>query len=224
MVGSVDQAASPAPASPLSQQAYETLRDRLILLDIAPGEPIQEARLIEDLGVGRTPIREALKRLEQDHLVVTYPRRGTFASAVDITQLAQISEVRRVLEPFAARRAAELGGGPVRAELEETLRAMGGENLGTDGTSRDLIGLDLRIHRLLYRATANPYLAETLVRYENLAVRIWSVALDRIASMTEHIDEHRGLLRAVLDRDAATAEQMSREHVEHFEQALRAAL
>ena len=82
----------------MSQRSYEVLRDRLIMLDIAPGDPINEAGLAAELGVGRTPVREALKRLETDHLVVAYPRRGTFATPVDIADLAAISELRAVLE------------------------------------------------------------------------------------------------------------------------------
>src|SRR5690625_2850586 len=101
----------------LSARAYRILLDRLIMLDIQPGEPIMEKQLAEEMGVGRTPLREALKRLESDHLVVTYPRRGTFASQVDVTELAHVSEVRQALEPLAARRAAEIHGGAMRQQL-----------------------------------------------------------------------------------------------------------
>src|SRR4051812_27552518 len=102
----------------LAEQAYRTLRDRLIMLDIAPGDPLNEAQLAAELVFGRTPLREALKRLETDHLVVSYPRRGTFATIVDITELAAISEVRQLLEPLAARKAALNTHPAVRAELE----------------------------------------------------------------------------------------------------------
>src|SRR5690625_3854325 len=101
----------------ISARAYRILRDRLIMLDIQPGEPIMQKQLAEEMGVGRTPLREALKRLESDHLVVTYPRRGTFASQADVTELAHVSEVRQALEPLAARRAAEATGGDMRNQL-----------------------------------------------------------------------------------------------------------
>ena len=91
----------------LAEQAYRQLRDRLIMLEIRPGDPINDGALAAELGVGRTPVREALKRLESDHLVVSYPRRGTFATIVDITELADVSEIRELLEPHAARRAAK---------------------------------------------------------------------------------------------------------------------
>ena len=91
----------------LASQAYQHIKDRLIMLDIRPGEPINDVGLAAELGVGRTPVREALKRLETDHLVVSYPRRGTFATVVDVTELGSISDIRQLLEPHAARRAAE---------------------------------------------------------------------------------------------------------------------
>jgi hypothetical protein len=95
-----------APAS-LADRAYLAIRDQLIMLDIQPGEPIDDDQLAKSLGVGRTPVREALKRLEGDRLVVSYPRRGTFATGMDIADLAHVSEIRVQLEPLAARRAAE---------------------------------------------------------------------------------------------------------------------
>src|SRR3954463_7357178 len=103
----------------LADKAYVAIRDRLIMLDIRPGDPIDDDDLAKDLGVGRTPVREALKRLEGDRLVVSYPRRGTFATGMDIADLAHISEIRVQLEPLAARRAAERVSTASRKELEE---------------------------------------------------------------------------------------------------------
>ena len=90
----------------LAERAYRAIRDRLVMLDIRPGAPINEDQLAQSLGVGRTPVREALKRLQYERLITTYPRRGTFATDVNITDLAHISEVRQELEPLAAAQAA----------------------------------------------------------------------------------------------------------------------
>src|SRR5688500_18203301 len=81
----------------LAERAYRTIRDRLVMLEIRPGAPINEDRLAQSLGVGRTPVREALKRLQYERLITTYSRRGTFATEVNITDLAHISEVRQEL-------------------------------------------------------------------------------------------------------------------------------
>ena len=103
----------------LADRAYAALRDRLVTLQIRPGEPIDDDLIAEDLGVGRTPVREALKRLEDDRLVVAYPRRGTFATTVDITDLTHLNEVRLQLEPQAARRAAERATADERNEMSD---------------------------------------------------------------------------------------------------------
>ena len=131
-----------------ADQAYERVRDRLVMLDIRPGEPIDDDRLATELGFGRTPVREALKRLERERLVIAYPRRGTFATAVDMTDLADISEIRKQLEPTAAARAARTAPAEVRARLTQlaeeiptyrlTARDPGTAAQGRARSSRDL--------------------------------------------------------------------------------------
>ena len=91
----------------LADRAYVELRDRLVTLAIAPGAPIDEDLLGRQLEMGRTPVREAIKRLALENLVTVFPRRGTFASEINITDLNQISDVRIVLEGHAGLRAAE---------------------------------------------------------------------------------------------------------------------
>ncbi len=211
-----------AGSESMAERSYRTLRDRLIMMDIAPGDPINEAALAADLGMGRTPIREALKRLEVDHLVVSYPRRGTFATNVDITELAAISEMRMVLEPLASRKAAENRGGIHRAELERTMQAI--QSLDPRGDRRELMEYDLEVHRLIYRATQNHHLEETLVRLDNLATRIWCMVLSRLPDIHEHISEHATLIRLILEGDTLEASRLAAEHVVSFERTVRAVL
>lgn len=206
----------------LAERAYLALRDRLIMLDIAPGSPINEGLLAAELGFGRTPVREALKKLETDHLVVSYARRGTFATIVDITELAAISEVRQLLEPLAARKAAQNPKSAVRDQLAEVAQAI--ETLDEHQDRQALMEYDLEVHRLIYRAAENHHLEETLVRLDNLATRIWCLVLDRLPGIASHIREHAALLRAILDGDADAAERLSAEHVVHFEATIRSIL
>jgi len=203
----------------LSEQAYRHLRDRLIMLDIRPGEAINDGKLAAELGIGRTPVREALKRLESDHLVVSYPRRGTFATVVDITELADVSELRESLEPLAARRAAKLATAALRAEIRETAAAI--STMGDDDDPYDLMRYDIKVHRLIYRAAANGHLEDVLIRYDNLATRIWCMVLEKVPSVASHIAEHVELLEAVADGDSERAGKLALEHVTSFEQAIR---
>ncbi|MDR7085108.1 DNA-binding GntR family transcriptional regulator [Arthrobacter ginsengisoli] len=215
----------PGDGAALSQaeSAYRKLRDKLIMLDIRPGEPINDGQLAAELGIGRTPVREAVKRLEVDHLVVSYPRRGTFATIVDITELADVSDIRELLEPLAARRAATNASAGVRAELRDVARTISGID-STPRDKRELMRYDLTVHRLIYRAAGNPHLEDTLIRYDNLATRIWCLVLDKLPSVEGHIAEHVGLLEAVADGDADLAGKLALEHVSSFEKSVRRVL
>jgi DNA-binding GntR family transcriptional regulator len=154
----------------LADRAYAALRDRIVALRIPPGAPINEDELGRQLDMGRTPVREAIKRLALENLVTVFPRRGTFASEINITDLAHISDVRRQLEGHAAYRAAQRLTTAGRAELDELLRRIASPE---DAPRDELMALDADIHRFVHRASANPYLEETLGRYFNLSLRIW---------------------------------------------------
>ncbi|MFD1213128.1 GntR family transcriptional regulator [Arthrobacter sp. GCM10027362] len=214
----------PEPVS-LAEQAYRELRDRLIMLEIRPGDPINDGQLAAELGVGRTPVREALKRLETDHLVISYPRRGTFATIVDITELADVSELRQLLEPLAARKAARNAGPALRAELDAVARTI--EQLADSDEKPDkkaLMRYDLTVHRLIYRAAGNRHLEDSLIRYDNLATRIWCLVLDKVPTVAGHITEHVQLLDAVVAGDEELAARLALEHVTSFEKTIRTVL
>jgi DNA-binding GntR family transcriptional regulator len=209
--------------SSLAENAYLLLQDRLIMLDIKPGDPINDGQIAAELGIGRTPVREAIKRLESDHLVVSYPRRGTFATGVDITQLADISEIRELLEPLAARRAAKMAGPRLREELRGIAEAISRLEDGEAG-QHELMRYDIRVHRLIYSAAANPHLEDVLIRYDNLATRIWCHMLEKMPSVTSHIAEHVELLNAIADGDDDKAAALALHHVTSFEETVRKVL
>ncbi|WP_113719357.1 GntR family transcriptional regulator [Arthrobacter dokdonensis] len=219
----VDNEVAEGTGLPLAEQAYRHLRDQLIMLEIRPGEAINDSALSARLGMGRTPVREALKRLESDHLVVSYPRRGTFATRVDITELADISEIRELLEPLAARRAARTA----TPGMRETLRELAADIAGSGPGGTDQLALmryDIMVHRQIYAAAANPHLEDVLIRYDNLATRIWCLVLDKIPSVAGHIAEHSTLLRAIADGEAELAGSLALEHVTSFERTVRSVL
>src|SRR3954451_9140067 len=151
----------------LADRAYAELRDRIVTLAIPPGAPINEDTLGRELEMGRTPVREAIKRLTLEHLVAVFPRRGTFASEINITDLADISDVRVQLEGHAAYRAAQRITDAQRDRLEELLTELGQSEGSTDGG--ELMALDTRVHRFIHQCAGNPYLEETLGRYFNLS-------------------------------------------------------
>ena len=205
-----------------ADRAYDIVRERLVMLDIRPGEPINDDRLAADLGFGRTPVREALKRLERDRLVVAYPRRGTFATAVDMTDLADISEIRKLLEPTAAARAARVATTDTRTRLAALARAISGIEDADD--AREVLRHDVHVHREVYRASGNPHLEQILVSLDAHATRIWCMFLDRLPGVAGHVREHAELLEAIVEGDEETAAALTLAHVCGFEAAIRALL
>ena len=201
----------------LADKAYQAIRELIVSLELAPGAVIDEPELMERLGIGRTPVREGLRRLAHERLVEVYPRRGMFVTGVDVRELARLSEVRAVLEPEAARLAAERATDLGRAAIAELL-----DELGAGGRDdRELMELDERIHGDVYRAAHNDLLEATLGQYYVLALRIWSMALDRQEELEEAVDAHRTLLEAIRDGDGERAAETMRAHVQNFEQAMR---
>jgi DNA-binding GntR family transcriptional regulator len=205
-----------------ADRAYEIVRERLVMLDIRPGEPINDDHLAAQLGVGRTPVREALKRLERDRLVIAYPRRGTFATAVDMTDLADISEIRKQLEPTAAARAARTATAEARARL--TALAAGIAEIDDTDDPREVLRHDVHVHREIYRASGNPHLEQILVSLDAHATRIWCLFLDRLPDVASHVREHVALLEAIVTGDETSAAELTLAHVTGFEAAIRALL
>jgi DNA-binding GntR family transcriptional regulator len=206
----------------LADRAYAELRDRIVTLRIAPGAPIDEDALGGELEIGRTPVRKAIKRLALENLVTVFPRRGTFASEINITDLADISDVRMQLEGHAAYRAAQRITPAQRDELDLMLEELT-VSQGSDDIDA-LMLLDTRIHRFVHRCSGNPYLAETLGRYFNLSLRIWYLVLDRLPHLFARVHEHEDLLRAIADGDAPLAREVLVDHIETFEREIRSVL
>jgi DNA-binding GntR family transcriptional regulator len=204
-------------AASFADRAYYAIRELIVTLELPPGAVVREPELTERLGIGRTPVREALRRLAQERLVEVYPRRGMFVTKVDVRDLVRLCEVRVALEPEAARLAAERATQADLTELRSLLAELDGRRRRD---ARVLIDLDERIHRAIYHASHNPFLAETLEEYYTHALRIWMVALVR-TDIGAAVGGHHAVLEAVVRGDGVRAARLMREHVESFEAAVR---
>jgi DNA-binding GntR family transcriptional regulator len=210
-----------ASARSQGERAYLLIRDRIITLKLAPGSVIEETRLREDLGLGRTPIREALQRLAHENLVTFVPHRGTFVCDINLTDLHRLTELRVELEGYAARLAAERASARDRAVMEALMAELDGID---EADVDNLMRLDQRIHRQVYEATRNAFLQATLEETFNLSLRIWFLGLDRGVRLKQAVEEHRQLLQAIVSRDGEKAESVMRRHVAGFEEAIRKVL
>lgn len=210
------------PGASLAQRAHTLLRDRIVSLQMAPGSVIDEQDLMKELGMSRTPIREAIMRLQQENFVAVLPRRGTFVTEVNIGDLAQLSELRCELEGVAASVAARRMTEGDRGRALELMREL--DDLNGTRPYAELIEIDRKVHHFLYACTYNKFLEKTLSQHYYPALRIWFIVLHRIPDLVDAVREHKELLAAVIAGDEARAQKLAREHVLHFETEIRRVL
>jgi DNA-binding GntR family transcriptional regulator len=210
-----------ASARLVADRAYDELRDRIVTLRLAPGTVLREDALMQEMGIGRTPLREAVKRLALENLVAVQPRRGTFVTAVEAADIVNITEVRAELESYAAELAAMRMNDGARERAEELLQEI--DEVTRPHKQEWLMRFDERIHRFTWEASANPYLVETLERYFTHSLRIWYLVLDRVPGLGHSVHDQMHLLNALLQRDGERARTIMREHVLEFQREILAA-
>ncbi len=203
---------------PLSQRAYEAIKQKIVSLTLAPGAVINEIDLREELNLGRTPIREALQRLAQEKLVLIVPRRGMFISEIGITDLQKLFEARLIFEPFATRQAAERGTPEHWALMAAAL------DEGEAADNELLITIDKKCHEIIYKAADNQFLSDTLTTMYALSLRLWYFSLARIGNMQEAVLEHRLIMDALKAKDGDEAARLMEKHIRAFQEELQSVM
>jgi DNA-binding GntR family transcriptional regulator len=206
----------PAGSPLLSDRAFEAIRDKIVSLRIPPGAPIEEEQLADELGVGRTPVREAIKRLAHRKLVVIYPRSGSYAAELDLADLEALCDLRERLEGLAAERAATAARYEERQDLTALL-----DELDATTDPAALLDLDVVVHRAVHRMAHNPYLLDVLGQSLDLSLRMWNLAKERLPDLDPHVHGQGEVLRAILARDAGRARALAEAHVREFEDGVR---
>ena len=203
--------------SSLGEQAYMTLRQMIVRLDFAPGDVLKEDDLREQLGLGRTPIREALLRLQREHFVTVIPRRGMFVSGIEVEELSLLFETRSVLEPYAARLAA-LRGTPDQWDLmEETLQKTHDPSLDAEAQ----LAFDRRCHEIIWEASGNRFLLDTLDMLYAQSDRLWHLYLSDVSDMAHAVEEHEAILKGLRSGDADRVADLVEAHVQSFDDQIR---
>lgn len=201
---------------PLSQIAYDALRSMILSGEVKPGERLRERELARRVQVSRTPLREALGRLERDGLAVNKPGLGYFATEFDPTLVEQLYEFREILEVQACRLAAQrIGDAGIRA-LNDIMRQLGRferkKKLSVDEL-REEVQLGLRIHEVIARESGNALISDALYQiYDRVRLLTWiDVLWYDIWETTRK--EHRDLVAAVVAHDAERAAKIAQRHV-----------
>jgi len=200
----------------LSDKAYRRLRDGLITLEFEPSQPLNERALSQRLNMGLAPIREALRRLEQERLVTIYPRRGIFAAEIVITDQQSIKEVRYELEGLAAALAAARG----TLEESETLMAIA-EALVLETESPNRIRGDARFRRHIYAMARNSFLLPVLEMHHNLAMRLWYFCRRQTSRPVLGPMDYRPVATAIAQRDSEAARALQSKIIAEHSDILR---
>jgi DNA-binding GntR family transcriptional regulator len=201
----------------IAERAYFELRDRIVSLRLPPGTALVEEQLMRELAIGRTPLREAIKRLALENLVEVRPRRGTYVTEVNVADIVHITEVRAELEGYAAQLAAMRMEDDGRTEAEVLLAGL--EELDPRD-SEGLMRIDERVHRLAWTAAGNPYLAVTLEAYFALSLRVWYLVIDRVPGLWTAVHDQRDMIQALLTRDGPRARELMKEHILAFQREI----
>ncbi len=211
---------------PIRLDAYKPLREivsdalRQAIRDgiLPPGERLMEIPLAEELGVSRTPIREAIRILEQEGLIVMIPRRGTYVADMSLKDVTEVFELRSILEELAAELAAERITNEEIEALEQHLVEIG--NYMNENNLDKVVQADILFHEILYKASRNDRLVEMINNLREQTLRFRTLSMSQTGRLAKTWDEHRQLVEAISDHDVERARQIARIHMEESEKTL----
>jgi DNA-binding GntR family transcriptional regulator len=198
---------------PTSERAYRAIKEAIVSGELPADSRLVELALAADLGVSRTPVREALKRLVAEDLVVVDPVRGMIVKPIDHQEVEDFYTIREVLEGLAARLAAQRISGEQLIRLGALVDAMQAAAESGDGAA--LVQANILFHETIFQATANQRLLSLGRGLSDFVRRLSSVAFSDPRRDREVAVEHRAILEALERRDAEAAELRAREHMAH---------
>jgi len=199
MIGVGAAAVMDAPGDPrsLTEKAYQLLVHKITRLELEPGTALAEKALVENLGIGRTPIREALQRLSAEGLVVHLPNRGMFVAEINASNAQHIYEFRAMIDGQAARLAAlRASEKDVRELMAMHLQLL--EAIDTDDVD-EFVDCDRQFYSALARSAQNIYLGEVIPRIFNLHLRLWFLISAKLGDWHKIAAAHAEMTRSVVD-------------------------
>ena len=206
----------------LTDRAYVALEEMLCTLRLEPGVVLSEGALSETLGIGRTPVREALQRLAREGLVTVLPRRGVLVSEFNVKKQLRMLEVRRELERLMARSAASRATSEERARFETIAREM--HESAHAGDDIRFMRLDHEFNVLVSRATRNEFATEAISLMAGLSRRFWFMHYRQAGDLAVISRLHADIANAIAAADVAAAAAASDLLLDHIESITRAAV
>lgn len=200
---------------PLRELVFEALREAIGNGTLAPGERMMEVQLAEELGVSRTPVREAIRRLELEGYLVMVPRKGAYVASMTNKDVADVFEIRTVLEGLAAELAAERITENELEELERKLHYVARRI--EEGDLDRLVEADTEFHDVLYRASRNHRLTQIIGQLREQIQRFRTASLAVPGRLQETLEEHKKIVEAVAERNGVVARRLAETHIENAE-------
>lgn len=203
---------------PLRDVVFKKLRRAILLEELKAGERLTEIRLADRLGVSRTPIREAMRKLELEGLVVMVPGRGAVVAKISEKNLRDVLEIRRVLDMLCARLACERMSEEAKEKLNTACQDF--EEAVKSGDLRDVAQKDVALHNIIIEATGNLTLQQML---DNLAEQMYRYRVKYLKDDSQYQTlsrEHRAICKSIMSGDQETAVRLAKEHIDNQETAI----
>lgn len=203
---------------PLRDVVFEAMREAILTQILRPGERLMEIELAEDMGVSRTPIREAIKKLVAEGFVTLEPRRGAYVAELSTDDVRELYEIRTGLEILACGLAAHRAD---QEEIEDIVRYVSKANdqlrsQNITGT----VGIDIGFHDLIYKATHNERLIAMLYKISAQVYRIRASSIQLPGRKEQSLEEHRQIAEAISLRDVSLARRLAQKHIENARGAM----
>jgi len=196
---------------PLREIVFETMREAIIQGSLEPGERLMEIQLAEEMGVSRTPVREAIRKLELEGFVVMVPRKGAYVAGISVKDIVDVFEVRAALEALAGGLAAERA---TTDELDEMERASLYIYEAEDGLIDNIVERDSDFHDLIYKSSRNQRLIQIITLLKEQIQRFRTTSLSQPGRIKHAVDEHKGIIEAISEHNVEMASLLAREHIE----------
>lgn len=201
----------PRQAATLRLLVENRIREAIASGHFKPGQRLVERELCEQIGVGRTSVREALRQLEAEGLVVTIPHRGPEVSSINFEEARQLYDVRALLEGFAGRAFAEQGSDDAIAELKQAV--VGFRQAAGSGDRAQLVAAKTRFYSVLMEGAGNVFVKQSLTTLHNRITLLRFTSMTQQGRLDHSVAEIEAIFEAIAARDGARAEQACKHHI-----------
>lgn len=201
---------------PLRELVYEELKRQIMVGEIPPGTRMMEVEMADEMGVSRTPVREAIRKLEKEGFVTIEPRRGAYASDVSVKELIDVLEVRQFLEGMAAELAASQVNEEGRKDLVEAENSY--REAVMNSNIQDIIHADEVFHKVVVNCSNNRTLIQMVNQVQELALRFRYIFYEDFGRFQGQPKEHQEIVDAILAGDGEQAKHLASTHISRLKE------